>query len=190
MDRGRLLRLIIHLSTPAYLVYYFLPNPLWPGGISPQLGVIIVLIFTLALEFLRLTRKWRILGMREYEARQISAAAWAGVALTITFLFFPIEYAAPVLFGMAIVDPLISAVRKTRMYPIVPIAVYFFIALILMSLLIGPTLKIAVASLVAALIAVAVESPKSSWVDDDFLMIVVPLIGLEIFFDLTSSWSF
>ncbi len=126
--------------------------------------------------------------MREYEANQVSAAAWAGVALTTTFLFFPLELAAPALVGMAIVDPLISIIRRTRMYPIVPIIIYFLIALVLMSALLEPSLKIAVGSAIASIIAVAAEYPKSSLVDDDFLMIVAPLVGLAIYFNLTSSF--
>jgi hypothetical protein len=47
-----------------------------------------------------------------------------------------------------------------------------------MAVIIGPTVKVVAASLVAAPLAIWAERLKSSYVDDDFLMRVVPLIAI------------
>jgi hypothetical protein len=136
MDRGNALRRIVHLSTPAFLVYYFLPSPLWEGGPTPQLALLVTLMIVLAFEITRLVRGFRVIGMRSYEKEQISAAAWAGIALTITFLFFPLAYAAPLIFGMAVVDPVIGQVRRTKWYPVAPYFLHLGIMITVLALLI------------------------------------------------------
>jgi hypothetical protein len=97
MDPRAILRRIVHLSTPLFLVYFLLlPSPLWPGGPSREVGLLLALVATLAFE----TRppvaeqSW-CRGCGRTKAEQISAAAWAGIALSISFLFFPIEFTAP-----------------------------------------------------------------------------------------------
>jgi hypothetical protein len=180
MDLGAALRKLVHLSTPAFLVYYFLPSPLWEGGPTPQLALIAVLIIVLAFELARLIFGIKVIGMRPYEKEQISAAAWAGIALTIAFLFFPIELAAPVIFGMALVDPVISKIRKTKWYPTAPyllhLAIMIAITILLTNLQIWTVLALAITSAVA----LVAEGVKTRYVDDDFLMIVVPLIVLAL----------
>lgn len=180
MDRNFILRRAVHVSTPLFLVYYFLPSPLWPGGPPKEVGLLMFLVLVLLFEMLRLALGFKVPGMRQYELNQVSAGAWAGIALTITFLFFPLSLAAPALVGMALIDPLISTVRRTRYYPWVPLVAYFVLALATLSLFYPLSLRVVVAGGVASVIAIAAEGIKTSYVDDDFLMIVVPLIGLAL----------
>jgi hypothetical protein len=178
MDPRAILRRIVHLSTPLFLVYYLLPSPLWPGGPSREVGLLLALVATLAFELARLLLNIRVPGMRPYEAEQISAAAWAGIALTFSFLFFPIEFTAPVIFGMALVDPVISVVRRTKWYPWLPYTLHLAIMLAVLALLVPLDLRWAIAAAVASAAAIAAEGIKTSYVDDDFLLIVVPLLVL------------
>jgi len=134
MDREALFRRIVHLSAPLFLVYYFLPTPLWDGGPSREIGLLTVLAVALLFELFRLRRGVRVPGLRDYESRQISAAVWAGVALTLTMLFFPLSLAAPAVTGMALIDPLISVLRKPGWYPAVPLIAYFLLAFALLLL--------------------------------------------------------
>ncbi|MBM4236903.1 MAG: hypothetical protein FJ151_00250 [Euryarchaeota archaeon] len=186
MDAGGVLRRLVHLMTPLFLVYYLLPDPLWEGGLEREYGLVLLLIIVLAAEALRLIFKPDIVGMREYERYQMCAAAWAAIGMTIAFLFFPVEYAAPALMGMGWVDPVIGILRrrKSTLYPSLPIALYFVIALASMSVLIGPTAEVLIASVVATPLAIASERYKSRYVDDDFLMIVVPLLVIAAVFAL------
>lgn len=178
VEKGAMTRRLVHLATPVFLVYYFLPSPLWQGGPTREAGLLILLAAVLVFEAVRLYRGFRVLGMREYEKKQISAAAWAAIALTFAFLLFPFEYAAPIIAGMAWVDPIIATVRRTGWYPYLPFAVHLGIMMSAFALLTPFTWRIILAGVVASILAIASESCKTRYVDDDCLMIVVPLVGL------------
>jgi hypothetical protein len=180
MDGGKIARRIVHLSAPFFLVYYFLPSPLWAGGPSPQVALLLALALTLSFELLRLVIGFNVPGMRDYERDQISAGAWAGLALTFAFLFFPFELAAPVIVGMAIVDPVIGMVRRTKWYPAFPYFLHLAIMLSMLGVLLSFDLRTVVAAVMTSALALMAEGFKTRYVDDDFLMIVVPLIGLAV----------
>jgi len=178
MDRDVKIRRAVHLSAPLFLVYYFLPSPLWAGGPPREAGLLVVLVAVVVFELLRLRLGFRVPGMRGYERRQVSAAAWAAVALAIAMLFFPLDLAAPAVVGMALVDPLISYLRRTRWYPWVPLAVHFLLVLAILLLFHPISPRVVAAAVTAAVLGVGAEAIKTRYVDDDFLMIVVPLLGL------------
>ncbi len=180
MDIGFVARKAVHISAPLFLVYYFLPTPLWPGGISRESGLLLALALAMAFELSRLVLGFRVLGMREYEADQMSAGAWAAIALTFAFIFFPLEMAAPVIIGMALVDPVISVVRNTRWYPWLPYLMHAAIMITVLSLLLQLDLRIVLVSLVTSAVAIVAEGIKTRYVDDDFLMIALPLIGMAV----------
>lgn len=185
MDRETVLRRLVHLSTPVFLLYYLAPDPLWDGGITKIQGLLIAFFITMGFEALRLIFKFRIPGMRDYEYRRLSAAAWAALGMTIAFLFFPLEYAAPAFIGMGWVDPLIGELRKrkSRLYPLLPSVVYLSIVLISLSALLEPSVEVVIASLVATALGIGVERIRTRYVDDDFLMLVVPLIAIALILD-------
>ncbi|MBI0584524.1 MAG: hypothetical protein ISF22_09905 [Methanomassiliicoccus sp.] len=184
MDREAIFRRLIHLSAPVFLIYYFLPSPLWAGGPPREVGLLVAFAVAMIFELARLVLGFRVPGMREYEAEQISASAWSAVALTFALLFFPLEMAAPVIFGMALVDPFISLVRRTKWYPWLPYALHLVIMLTVLSLLVRLDPGTVIAAVVTSVAAIAAEGIKTSYVDDDFLMIVVPLITLWLMLGL------
>ncbi len=173
-----LVRRIVHLSTPIFLVYYFLPDQLGDLNLDKRIGLLLVLMAVLIFEAYRLRRRVSVPGMRRYESTQMSAAAWAAIGLTIAFLFSPFEYVAAPVVGMAFVDPLISKVRKTRYYPVVPFLFYLAIALTILFLLIEPSFRVAIAALSASVVAILIERVNSKYVDDDFLLIIFPLLTI------------
>jgi len=178
MDIGFVARKAVHISAPLFLVYYLLPTPLWPGGISRESGLLLALALAMAFELSRLVLGFRVPGMREYEAEQMSAGAWAAIALTFAFIFFPSEMAAPVIVGMALVDPVISVLRRTKWYPWLPYLMHAAIMITVLSLLLQLDLRVALISLATSAMAIAAEGIKTRYVDDDFLMIALPLIGM------------
>lgn len=180
MDHGFVARKAVHLSAPLFLVYYMLPSPLWQDGPTREAGLLVAFSLTMAFELSRLVMGFRVPGMRDYEAQQISAGAWAAIALTLALLFFPLELTAPIIIGMAFVDPLIGLVRRTRWFPWLPYALHLAIMLGVLSLFFPLTLWIIMVSMAISAIAIAAESIRTSYVDDDFLMIVLPLIGLSL----------
>jgi hypothetical protein len=187
MDQGHLLRRLVHLCTPLFLVYYWLPPKL--GTIDKPILLLILLVVVLNFEYIRIHRQWRIIGMREYEAQRMSAAAWAALAMAFAFLFFPVEYAAPAVIGMGLIDPLIGELRsrKSNLYPALPTVLHFAIVLTTLSVMIGFDYRAVLATLVATPLAIYFEKTRWRFIDDDFLMIVLPLLGIAAVYYLTSS---
>lgn len=178
MGRAAVLRRIVHLSAPLYLVYYLLPSPLWSGGPSREIGLMVILLIVLAVEALRLKMGFRIPGLRGYEVKRISAGAWAAIGMVFAMLFFPLSLAAPAIVGMAFIDPLISRLRPTPWYPWMPLLAHFLLTLSILLLFYEPSLRPLLAATLASPLAVGVEALRCRRVDDDFLMVVVPLLGM------------
>lgn len=179
MEGHHLLRRILHSMAWIVLVYYFIPDPFF--GYSKRLWVLLVLTFVLVFEALRIYFGFHVYGMRHYEKRQIAAYAWAGMAAAITLLFFPMHLAVLCLVGMGLVDPMIGEIQelKPKLYPYVPLVTWIGLALIILIFLTDfSLLNIAVLSSVGGVVAIIAEYPKLV-VDDDFLMIVVPLFVLR-----------
>ncbi len=184
MDMGQVLRRLVHVSAPVFLVYYYLPDPVFPGLFGKQPGLFLFLALILVIEALRLYFSPNIIGMRDYENHRISAAAWTALALTFALAFFPIEIALPVVLGMGWIDPLmgIMRARKSKYYPLVPVVLYFTLMIVPLTYFFGLTPVVMIASIVATFLGIESELKKNWYIDDDFLMIVVPLLSLFAIF--------
>lgn len=190
MDKGHVIRRIVHMMAPLCLVYYVLPDPLWPGAPGNQVMLLFLFEAILVFEALRLYYRWPIIGIRDYEYDRISAAAWAALAMVVALILFPVELVAPAIIGMAFVDPLIGELRhrKSPWYPSIPTAVYFLLILAVLWYFMGPTLPVLLATAVATGLAISFEHLRTKYVDDDFLMTIVPLLGMAAVFWVTSSF--
>jgi hypothetical protein len=180
MERPRLFRRLFHLTGAFYLVYYILPEELIPGFFKIY-GVIILIAVALIVEVIRLKSKKIVYGMRKYEKGQISAYAWFAMGLGLALLFFPMIFVVPVVIGMAAIDPLIGEIRfrKKELYPTVPSILYGIIMFGCLFLLSDMAIWILVLFTIAGTFcAIYAESWNLKAIDDDFLMIVVPLMVL------------
>jgi hypothetical protein len=188
MESGEAFRKVFHACAPAFLVYYLVPHGAW--GLVPGIDglllprevlLLIVLAVVLASEALRLRMGWRAFGMREYEGGKVAAHAWAGLGITIGFLFFERPLVVAAVCGMAWVDPLMGLLRKGRsdLYPILPVAAYMLVTLaaLLLQGAAHPAAAVGIA-LAGASAAVLCESPRLDRVDDDFLLLTVPLMAM------------
>ncbi len=178
-EKEKLFRRIIHSMAWIVLVYYFIPDPLF--GYPKKILLAIALVFVLSFEALRLYFGFHVYGMREYEKRRFASYAWASIAAAITLYFFPMHLAALCLLGMGLIDPLIGEIQglKPELYPYLPFIGWSALGIIILTLLVDFSLSvILILSAVGAVTAVAAEYP--TWrIDDDFLMIVVPLFVLR-----------
>lgn len=184
MDYGHLFRRAFHLCAPLILVYYVLPDRLL--GISKEALLLLGLFGLLVLEAVRLFTGRIFFGLREYEKGQISAFAWAGIGVTIAFLFFPMPFVVCSVVGLGWTDPLIGEMRKRKMmryYPATPLAVYFLIAVACLFVFSEISMiQVFILGFVCSVAAISVEKPKLP-IDDDFLMLVVPLIVLTLVYE-------
>ena len=181
MDTGHVARRLFHLSAPFVLIYYFFPEDFLIIG--REMVLISVFSLIMILEISRLMRKKVYFGMRDYEATQLSAYAWATIGVFISFMFFPMLFVIPAITGIGWTDPLIGEMNKRKMkgYPIIPIIVYFLITFFSFFLFAEPLgydmgipLMIILA-LAGSVVAITVEKPRIKEIDDDFLMMVIPL---------------
>ena len=184
MDKDHLFRRLFHFCAPLILLYYIVPDIFL--GLQKFWWVLIVLAALLILEAIRLASGRVFFGLREYEKGQLSAYAWAGIGITLGFAFFQPMFVACVVFGIGWVDPLIGEMRKRKKmkyYPHIPLLAYFFIVLgCLIALSDISLLTIIILGAVSSASAIAVEKPQLP-VDDDFLMLIVPLIVLTAFYE-------
>jgi dolichol kinase len=184
MDYGHVCRRIIHLSGPLVLVYYILPDPfLWISRVG---WVLLGLSAILLLEAVRLSTGRVFFGLRDYEEKRLSAYAWGGIGVAIALLFFPMPFSIAAIVGVCWADPLIGEMRKRekmRLYPALPLLVYFLIVALCLFLFsdIG-IIAVFLLSLAGSMSAIAIEHPR--WpVDDDFLMLVVPLFIMTLLYE-------
>ena len=186
MDRGTFVRKAFHLASPVWLVWYWTPPDAWIG--VPKVGVLLFFLCgTLLIEAGRLITRRRIPGLRDNESDRISAYAWGSLGLGLGLMFFPGELVIPTFWGMAWIDPLCAESRKKGGYPWVPFAAYLGLAVALMLFVVPlapfqtaplPLWRMALYAPVAAVLGLAAERPNIRWIDDDFLMHIVPLLAL------------
>lgn len=179
-ERGSLFRKALHIASPALLVYYALPDDLGIG-FPKALLAFLLWVGTLVVEVLRLVFDIDIIGLREYEKRQVSAYFWGGTALTLGLLLFPMPFVVVALCGMAWVDPLCSLSRERGGYPLFPLAAYATIAMVAIWVLTGREVtEVVIIGLFAAALAIGAEYPNIASMDDDFTMQIVPLLGMTM----------
>ncbi len=171
---------MFHISSPVILAYYLLPDDLYIG--FPKVwGLILGWLALLVIEILRLAYDLEILGLRDYEKWQLSAYFWGGTAFFLGVLFFPPYFVVVGVLGMAWVDPLCGYTRKSGGYPYIPTVLYAIMALVTLWLTFGDPLEhILLLAALATGLAIAVEYPSLTWIDDDFTVQFVPELGMTL----------
>lgn len=181
MDKGHIFRRLFHLCGPLILAYYLLPDRMF--RLPKEAWLLLGLSILLAIEIVRLARGRVFFGMRDYEGRQISAYAWAGMGSALAFLLFPSVLVSCAIFGLCWVDPLIGEMRRRKLmmhYPAVPLVAYFAIAASCLLFFSGMGwIMVLCLAIVGSLSAVAIEKQRLP-VDDDFLMLVTPLVAMAL----------
>ena len=181
MESQEIFRRIFHMTAVVYLAYYLLPEELLPGFYK-RYGVLIIVFIALFVEGVRLKTGKIFFGLRKYEKKQISAFAWFAIGMGCALLLFKMEYVVPVVIGMAFTDPLIGEIKRRRekLYPVIPIIFYGTIVFLCLFFLTEVTIILLILfTLMATLSAIFAEWWKIKYIDDDFLMIVIPLVVLS-----------
>ncbi|MCI4363234.1 MAG: hypothetical protein L3K13_02895 [Thermoplasmata archaeon] len=178
----RLFRRGLHLITSLGLVYYLLPVTILPG-FSRALLLLAGYAVVVALEAFRLGGWLQLPSMRPHEEGRPASYLYFATAVVAVLLLVPEPFAVAAILGTALVDPLIGELKgSTRwrsLYPVAPLVLYVGLALPCLLLLGGTRWELAVPfAAAAALVAVAVESPKHRHLDDDLLMTILPALTL------------
>jgi hypothetical protein len=175
-------RRILHGLGGAVVIYLVLPTDFFV--VAPKQYVLLAaLAAVLVLEVLRHWRGLELPTLRAYEQHRIGSYAFYAIALTGAVLLFPEPVAAAVVLGCAVVDPLAGELRA-RPGPgwvswVVPWLVYVPLAYVGMTRIGSwPSLPSIGLAAAAGSVAVAVERPMWTWVDDDLAMTFVPALVL------------
>jgi len=180
-DDYGLARRVLHMCAPVFLIYYLVPDDCWIG-VPKTIALLVILLVVVLSDFLRILFGFRFFGLRPYERTRISAYAWASLGFALAFLLSNPVLVVPVIFGMAWIDPLCGWLRKKKVgYPLIPLnayAIMMFLALFALSDFTVP--KIIVLALVGSMVAIGAEYPNLKHLDDDFTMVLFPLLALAL----------
>ncbi|OGT44836.1 MAG: hypothetical protein A3E82_06120 [Gammaproteobacteria bacterium RIFCSPHIGHO2_12_FULL_38_11] len=176
---AHLARRLFHICmifTP-FIYYYFLINFATPKIL--HLIILAFIFFIFLLEKLRLRMRLVLFGQRLHEARHISAFAWTMLSLGVVFILSPsAPFSIAIVATCALVDPLLGEMRSFHVNQILTVICGIILALIIWMTCAWVYHFPMWIGLVIAPISVAAEWPSLKWIDDNALMMMVPLIVL------------
>ncbi len=183
VSRETIVRRGVHALIALAPLYYLLPVEIEPLGVRRWMLLVLFLSSIIAFESVRLAKGWKLFGLRPHETRQIASFAWAAAGITATLWLFPMEIATAALVGMALVDPLAGVLRGagTRDPVTVSSSSIAYFAIALSALLVVGDLALPgclAVALVGTVLAIPSEWFEVPYVDDDFLMLVIPAAGM------------
>jgi dolichol kinase len=170
-------RRVFHTFAASFLFYYLLPDEKWIN-LGKIILPIIIIFCMIVVEYRRIRGDLdhqRFFGLRNYEKKRPASYLYFGVAVLFLFLLFPQQIAIPCLLCASFTDPIIGESRyylgKKRAYAIgFIVSVFFFLVtwyqaewwILILVVLLGATG------------AVIGEVKKLKFVDDDFMIQMLP----------------
>ena len=176
-------RRVFHAFAASFLVYYMLPDALVFSCIKiglPIVGLTSVFI----LEYCRIRGRIsssNFFGLRIYEARRAGSYLYFGVAVVILLFFFPQQIAVPCILCACLADPVMGELRF-RFGKTAALLGGFLVCLLFFGVVwfqAGMMIMIPV-SLLGASAAVVGETKKFWWLDDDFMIQMLPAIVIVL----------
>ena len=180
---AHLYRRVFHAFGASFLFYYVLPNANWINILKIWVPVSIVIII-MVLEILRLKGKINsdhFFGLRTYEKKRAGSYVFFAVAILILLLFFPQQIAIPCILCACLADPIMGEIRyrfgEKQVYIVgFLVCMFFFIVTWYKA---DFSLMILV-SIVGAIGTVVGETKKFWWLDDDFMIQIIPAVLILI----------
>jgi hypothetical protein len=180
---GHKFRRVFHISMFIIPVIFFEFGESFSDSIGYSLAEVVSIVILVAIfgEAIRLKFEFTICGQREYEAKQVSALAWGGLAIGMVLLLAPIkQYAYPLIFSLSFGDPFMGEIRRmgveTREVIIYSILFVSAIWLVCWYLFATPLWL----ALIFAPLCVFAEMPRLRYIDDNATMLLIPLAGILI----------
>jgi|GEM_PF-422788 len=172
-------RRAFHAFAASFLFYYLLPDEEWVTIAKILLPAIIVACMVVV-EYQRLrgdVDHQRFFGLRSYEKKRPASYLYFGVAVLLLFVFFPQQIAIPCILCASFTDPVIGESRhylgKKRAY-LLGFFVSFFLFLGTWYRADGWVLILV--PFVGAAAAVIGEARKFRYLDDDFMIQMLPAV--------------
>ena len=176
-------RRVFHAFGACFLIYYLLPDVEWINNIKLIIPPILVVI-AISIEILRLKGKIssdHFFGLRMYEKNRVGSYVFFSVGILILLMLPWQGIAIPCILCACLGDPIIGEVRihfgKMYSYAL------GFLVCMLFFMLVWHTFDLSFVvpiSIVGGLGAIIGESKKFWWIDDDFMIQILPAILLII----------
>ncbi len=185
MEREVLVRRLVHGIVALAPIYYLFPTDLPYVGFPRWVLLVIFISAMFAFESVRIWRKITFLGLRPHEKGRLASHGWAAAGLVIVLWLFPHDIASAAIVGWALVDPLMGALRSRKLSPRTVIAasaaVYLVLALAMFILWDErDSSAFVVLASIGTAVAIPAEYIKVRHIDDDFMMSVLPALGMLI----------
>lgn len=176
-------RRVFHTFGASFLFYYMLPDNDWINLLKFWIPPVIVAIAIL-LEILRLKGKIssdHFFGLRMYEQKRVGSYIFFAVAILILLRFFPQHIAIPCILCASLGDPIIGEIRLR--FSMKHVYVFGFLVCMFFFMIAWYKVDIMlmiIASIIGGFSAIFGETKKLWWLDDDFMIQMVPAIMLLI----------
>jgi len=176
-------RRVVHTAAASLLLYYVLPAYEWVnnGKVYLVLGLLILGGIIEVLRIKGILHSKNFFGLRQYERERAGSYLYFSVAAVLLLVVFPQAIAIPCLLCACLTDPIMGEIRY-RFGKTAGIIAGFFVSFILFVITwysAGFTIMMIV-SVVGACGAVIGETVKYKWIDDDFLIQMVPALVIVI----------
>jgi len=176
-------RRVFHAFGACFLFYYLLPDVDWINSLKFWVPFLI-LVSLVILEFLRIKGKVssnHFFGLRMYEKNRVGSYLFFGVAIVTLLLYFPQQIAIPCILCASIGDPVIGEIRS-RFGHKSAYAIGFLVCMLffVVSWYKADFFVMFFVSVVGAFGAVVGEMKKFWWIDDDFMIQMLPAVLLLI----------
>ena len=176
-------RRVFHAFGASLLFYYILPNEDWINFLKFWIPPTIVII-VISIEILRIKGKIssdHFFGLRFYEKNRVGSYVFFAVAILILLRFFPQHIAIPCILCASLADPFIGEIRhrygKKYMFILgFLICMTFFMVTWYKE---DPRLVIVIA-IIGGIGAIIGETKKFWWLDDDFMIQILPAVLIGI----------
>lgn len=185
-------RRAFHTFAASFLFYYLLPDEEWINVIKIVVPIILVLCM-IVIEYRRLRGSLdhqRFFGLRNYEKKRPASYLYFGIAVLLLFLLFPQQIVIPCLLCAAFTDPIIGETRyylgKKKAYVIGFIISLFFFLITWYQADWWVLILVAVIGASAALVG---EAKKLRFIDDDFMIQMLPAVLLWLLWQGTMTFG-
>jgi len=176
-------RRVFHAFGASFVFYYMLPDVDWINVIKFWVPPL-VLAIAVTLELLRLKGKIsgdHFFGLRMYEQNRIGSYLFFAFAVLILLMFFPQQIAIPCILCACLADPIMGEIRHRFGKKEVYIIGFLVCMLFFMVTWYKADIRLMVLiSVVGAFGAVIGETKKFWWLDDDFMIQMVPAVMLLV----------
>lgn len=174
---GHWFRRVIHVSMVSVPFLYYDAGDALAGmfGLTPPVLIGVFLLLTALIEALRLSTGIVLFGQRKHEARRISSFSWGALGIALVLWFAPSRaFASAIVWSLALGDPCLGEARR-RLSTVWTI---IFGLLTVLAVWWGCAYWFGISYWWGALMApitVAAEWPRLRGVDDNLLMLTIPL---------------